>query len=324
MAAKGKASDHDNACTSGDVCKAGACHSGTNTCPCSSDADCAGKHDGNLCNGTLYCNPVGGPGDPCPTVYNPGGDPAACAAVPVALGQRVGLGLGQPGSAAGTSERRRTHEIVDVPLLNGDLGSLVTRLLPVHQRLHSDGAADCDWAGTSTADAAGVPGFAAAFDAGNKQAMACLMAPQTTLIRDEMTAMAWLRPTLVGGKRDAVALSGKGAASSLVEFIAVHDGAQKLGIRLAGVSSGKSVVELTSAPVGRRLVDRRRVGSDRSGDGHLARRQGRPPRHRRERTPRQQPRRLRPDQRRREPGLPLRAALVEPPPAAPTASPESP
>ena len=48
--------DDGNPCTVGDVCLAGACQSGTNTCSCDSDADCAGEEDGNLCNGTLFCN----------------------------------------------------------------------------------------------------------------------------------------------------------------------------------------------------------------------------------------------------------------------------
>ncbi len=47
-----------NTCTSGDVCKAGKCAAGPDICPCQNDADCAAKEDGNLCNGTLYCNKV--------------------------------------------------------------------------------------------------------------------------------------------------------------------------------------------------------------------------------------------------------------------------
>ena len=35
---------------------AGACTGGTNLCPCQGDGDCKAKEDGNLCNGTLYCN----------------------------------------------------------------------------------------------------------------------------------------------------------------------------------------------------------------------------------------------------------------------------
>jgi hypothetical protein len=29
---------------------------GTNTCACTNDSDCAKSEDGNLCNGTLYCD----------------------------------------------------------------------------------------------------------------------------------------------------------------------------------------------------------------------------------------------------------------------------
>ena len=45
-----------NVCTSGDRCKDSKCVAGTNTCACEKNADCAVKEDGNLCNGTLYCD----------------------------------------------------------------------------------------------------------------------------------------------------------------------------------------------------------------------------------------------------------------------------
>ncbi len=45
-----------NTCTPDDACKSGACSAGTNVCVCAKDADCAAKEDGNLCNGTLYCD----------------------------------------------------------------------------------------------------------------------------------------------------------------------------------------------------------------------------------------------------------------------------
>ncbi|MBI5608843.1 MAG: hypothetical protein HY902_08170 [Deltaproteobacteria bacterium] len=48
--------DDSDPCTVGDVCASGLCSAGTNICECQKDSDCAGKEDGNLCNGTLYCN----------------------------------------------------------------------------------------------------------------------------------------------------------------------------------------------------------------------------------------------------------------------------
>ena len=51
--------DDGKPCTSGDSCDGkGACLSGTNTCECQVTADCATKEDGDLCNGTLYCDKV--------------------------------------------------------------------------------------------------------------------------------------------------------------------------------------------------------------------------------------------------------------------------
>lgn len=46
----------NNPCTTGDVCEAGKCVPGTNTCTCVKDADCADEEDGNPCNGTLFCD----------------------------------------------------------------------------------------------------------------------------------------------------------------------------------------------------------------------------------------------------------------------------
>lgn len=48
--------DDDNPCTGSDHCSEGSCVSSVDICPCSNDGDCAGQEDGNLCNGTLYCD----------------------------------------------------------------------------------------------------------------------------------------------------------------------------------------------------------------------------------------------------------------------------
>ncbi len=48
--------DDGDVCTAGDVCKAGMCKASADVCKFGSDADCAGKEDGDACNGTLYCD----------------------------------------------------------------------------------------------------------------------------------------------------------------------------------------------------------------------------------------------------------------------------
>ena len=48
-------------CTPGDTCSAGKCVVGANLCGCLKDSDCIVKEDGNLCNGTLYCQKGSGP-----------------------------------------------------------------------------------------------------------------------------------------------------------------------------------------------------------------------------------------------------------------------
>jgi len=55
QAAPGTCED-GNPCTNGDTCKAGACSAGKNICSCTKDDDCKAKEDGDLCNGTLFCN----------------------------------------------------------------------------------------------------------------------------------------------------------------------------------------------------------------------------------------------------------------------------
>ena len=47
--------DDGQACTKGDVCKAGKCVAGAMACACQVDADCAPYEDGDACNGTLSC-----------------------------------------------------------------------------------------------------------------------------------------------------------------------------------------------------------------------------------------------------------------------------
>ncbi len=48
--------DDGNNCTTGDACSLGTCVSGNNTCTCTKDSECGSQEDGNLCNGTLYCD----------------------------------------------------------------------------------------------------------------------------------------------------------------------------------------------------------------------------------------------------------------------------
>ncbi len=43
-------------CTQNDACKGGQCASGVDTCACKKLADCAGTEDGDVCNGTLWCD----------------------------------------------------------------------------------------------------------------------------------------------------------------------------------------------------------------------------------------------------------------------------
>ncbi len=76
----GSPCDDGVACTSGDTCAAdGSCSAGAWTC-CNTDADCKGEEDGNLCNGTLYCNKAEGGCklNPSTIVVCPSVDNTAC------------------------------------------------------------------------------------------------------------------------------------------------------------------------------------------------------------------------------------------------------
>ena len=53
--------DDGNPCTPTDTCAAGKCQGGDSVCPCEKDADCGAKEDGNLCNGTLFCDKIAVP-----------------------------------------------------------------------------------------------------------------------------------------------------------------------------------------------------------------------------------------------------------------------
>ena len=64
--------DDGDACTPNDTCLEGICEPGSpNLCPCKKDADCVSKDDGNLCNGTFFCQQPkeGGANSQC--VINP-------------------------------------------------------------------------------------------------------------------------------------------------------------------------------------------------------------------------------------------------------------
>jgi hypothetical protein len=48
--------DDGDACTVGDHCSGGECAGTAVACDCQADADCAALEDGNVCNGTLFCD----------------------------------------------------------------------------------------------------------------------------------------------------------------------------------------------------------------------------------------------------------------------------
>ena len=56
--ADGTACDDGAACTNPDSCQSGVC-TGASSCACQTNADCDAFDDGNVCNGTLYCDGVG-------------------------------------------------------------------------------------------------------------------------------------------------------------------------------------------------------------------------------------------------------------------------
>lgn len=53
---EGKLCEADGTACTQDACSKGSCVLGTNLCSCTSDMDCLASEDGNLCNGTLFCD----------------------------------------------------------------------------------------------------------------------------------------------------------------------------------------------------------------------------------------------------------------------------
>ncbi|MCB9740742.1 MAG: hypothetical protein H6747_15870 [Deltaproteobacteria bacterium] len=87
--ANGAPCDDGDACLGADICISGACKGTVNICPCNSDQDCTDKDDGNLCNGTGYCDPKDGfcKHNPAQLVVCPSANDTACnknACVPMA------------------------------------------------------------------------------------------------------------------------------------------------------------------------------------------------------------------------------------------------
>jgi len=58
-ATNGSTCEDGDICTTPDVCAAGTCVAGKDTCACKKDADCSSKDDGNPCNGTVICDKSG-------------------------------------------------------------------------------------------------------------------------------------------------------------------------------------------------------------------------------------------------------------------------
>lgn len=80
--------DDGNSCTQGDLCIAGQCKGELQaSCTCTSDVDCGGKNDANLCNGSLKC--IGGSCqiDPASVISCPAGGPCTTQSCDPATGK---------------------------------------------------------------------------------------------------------------------------------------------------------------------------------------------------------------------------------------------
>ena len=77
---EGTSCDDGNSCTQGDACQGGQCKPGSDTCACKADVDCIAQDDGNLCNGTLFCDVSAGKckANPASVVNCPNVDDIAC------------------------------------------------------------------------------------------------------------------------------------------------------------------------------------------------------------------------------------------------------
>ena len=153
-------------------------------------AGCDRDHDG-----------VQGADDTCPTVWNPDNDPAICPPMGANWKAKRALGIAQPDTIDGASTWRRTHEPVEVPLVNGILDSSVAGYWPF------DGGKALDQSGNglngqTNGAPAGVGAFgdvdgSLEFD-GAGAGVLVTGSESLGVGKTQLTVMAWVRPSADG------------------------------------------------------------------------------------------------------------------------------
>ncbi len=88
----GACSDGD-ACTVGDTCTAGQCVGASAGCQCQKDADCAAFDDGNLCNGSVFCDTTS-----LPYLCRPKPNSAVSCALPLGMSPSCATAVCAPGT----------------------------------------------------------------------------------------------------------------------------------------------------------------------------------------------------------------------------------
>gem|GEM_PF-3517511 len=119
-AAANTACDDGDKCTTGDICKGGACKGGTNTCSCKTTADCSKLDDGNTCNGLMFCNKSSGTCEP---------NPASIVTCPTVTDTACALNVCQPktGKCAATAREKVTLQCTKGQAGSGTGGALVCK-----------------------------------------------------------------------------------------------------------------------------------------------------------------------------------------------------
>jgi hypothetical protein len=104
------------------------------------DDDCDGQTDEGLVPPDLDHDGLANEVDPCPTVWSPDGDGRVCPALGTGWLRQRALTLAEPGTPDGAALRRRTAEVVEVPLANGLLDASVVALWRFDNKAGTDAA----------------------------------------------------------------------------------------------------------------------------------------------------------------------------------------
>ncbi len=207
----GKCAAIQDACADGNPCtvddcffKTGCVNTKIPACISGHDTDNDGTydethdldHDGVCESKTCHTNAV----DTCPHTWNPDNDPKACPALPSGFSPSMPLQMKQVGLHFSHSSERRTHDLVEVPIVTGLLNASVIARLPLRGTGKDEGPLKLSVKSTAVKPAVSMLGApSGAVDLAAKANVTVSKIPGKRL--DQATIALRVRPTThVGGE----------------------------------------------------------------------------------------------------------------------------